>query len=370
MINFIEGDVLKVLPTIDANRFRCCCTSPPYFGLRDYGNAAQIGHEKTPEEFIEKMVRVFSEVRRTLTEDGTLWLNLGDSYSATGKSGVGSQGEKWAEMGADTVGPRGGKWSPAPEGFKPKNLLGIPWRVAFALQSDGWYLRSALPWIKRNCMPESVSDRPTSAVEYVFLFAKSDKYFFDPSGMTRPATSSTEARVSQDVENQLGTERANGGAKTNGNMKAVCGRKNEASGDRRKIGFNDRWDDKDRAANDKSATRDGSQIPTNMTRNGRNSDWFFDSFQGLYAEEDALAFVVNPKPFRDAHFAVWPEKLVEPMILSGSAPGDEVLDPFGGSGTTGRVAIENGRRATLIELNPSYLKIARQRCETTVGFGL
>lgn len=232
--------------------------------------------------------------------------------------------------------------------------MGIPWRVAFALQADGWYLRSAMPWIKRNCMPESVTDRPTSSVEYVFLFSKSEKYFFDQRGMTRPATSSTEARMAQDVENQIGTERANGGAKTNGNFKAVCGKKHTA-----------------RDEGDKTENNHGSSSPTGLTRNGRNSDWFFDSWQGLYGEDDGpLAFVVNPKPFRDAHFAVWPEKLVEPMILTGTEPGDEVLDPFGGSGTTGKVAIENGRRATLCELNPEYIEIAKTRCETTVGLGI
>jgi DNA modification methylase len=363
MITFLQGDVLETLPTIDAKKFRCCATSPPYYGLRDYGHAGQIGLEETPAQYIAKLVTVFREVRRTLADDGTLWLNLGDSYAGS----WGAQGREQSPgkhtynnsiisarqiQAAQRKASNTGSLANTP-GLKNKDLMGIPWRVAFALQADGWFLRSALPWIKRNCMPESVTDRPTSAVEYVFILSKSEDYHYNPDAIAMPATSSTEARMKQDIEQQIGTERANGGAKTNGNFKAVCGRKRRGDPDH------------------KHPDRTGQNIPTGLTRNRRNSDWFFESWQGLYSEDEVpIALVVNPKPFREAHFATWPEKLVEPMILAATNPGDEVLDPFGGSGTTGKVALELGRRATLCELNPDYLKIARQRCETTVGLGI
>jgi DNA modification methylase len=175
----LVGDCLDSLQTLPAASVQCCVTSPPYWGLRDYGQDGQHGLEETPAAYVANLVRVFAEVRRVLRDDGTVWLNLGDSYAATGKSGGGAQGQRWKEYGADTEGPKGGKWSPAPPGLKAKDLVGIPWRVAFALQADGWYLRSDIIWHKPNPMPESVRDRPTKGHEYVFLLSKRPRYFYD-----------------------------------------------------------------------------------------------------------------------------------------------------------------------------------------------
>jgi len=172
----------------DGVRVQTCVTSPPYFGLRDYGHPGQLGHEKTPAEFVAALVEVFGLVRELLADDGVLWLNLGDSYAGTGKSGGGAQGARWKECGMDTEGPRGGKWMPPPPGLKPKDLIGIPWRVAFALQADGWYLRQDIIWHKPNPMPESVTDRCTKAHEYLFLLAKSERYYFYHEAIKEPVS--------------------------------------------------------------------------------------------------------------------------------------------------------------------------------------
>lgn len=393
-LQILEGDCLTTLPSIPDASVQMGATSPPYYGLRDYGHAGQIGLEETPQSYIDKLVRVFREVRRVLKEDGTLWLNLGDSYTSGGR-------KTRAPDAKDSKGGRENDSRPAqPAGLKPKDLIGIPWRVAFALQADGWYLRSAIPWLKRNCMPESVTDRPTTAVEYVFLLAKNADYYYDHDAVKMPVAPTSVAptsvaRLSQDIEGQMGTERANGGAKTNGNFKAVCSTKNEASGLRRYEGFNARWDAKEKtsgrggknsfrgqghfrdgpagpANRDGRDGRDMKDVGASMARNRRNSDWFWESWQGLMHDEDGdpLAFVVNPQPYRDAHFATWPPKLVLPMILAGSRAGDVVLDPFFGSGTTGEVALANGRHAIGCELNPDYIALARQRCTTTMGLPL
>lgn len=354
-LTLINSDCLAALRAMPAESVQCCVTSPPYFGLRDYGHEGQIGLEETPADYIAKMVEVFAEVRRVLKPDGTLWLNLGDSYANDSKWGGSTGGKHAAGLHGESGVGRGKKNT----GLKAKNLMMIPERTALALQADGWYLRSKIPWIKRNCMPESMKDRPTSAIEYVFLFSKSESCYYDHEAVKMPVAESSVARLSQDIDGQTGTTRANGGAKTNGNLKAVCSTKNEASGLRRYEGFNARWDAKEAAS------------PV-LARARRNSDWFFESWQGLMHDEDGepLALVVNPQPFRDAHFAVWPPRLVYPMVLASTRNGDVVLEPFGGSGTTGMVALELGHRALLIELNPDYCDLIRQRCAITPGLAL
>jgi len=306
MKNIIEfGDCRETMRrwATEGVKAQMCVTSPPYFGLRDYGHKGQIGLEETPEQYIAAMVEVFRCVKDVLADDGTLWLNIGDSYAGTGKSGGGAQGKRWERCGMDTEGPKGGKWMPPPAGLKQKDLIGIPWMLAFALRADGWYLRQDIIWHKPNPMPESVRDRCTKAHEYVFLLSKSERYFYDHEAAMEPVAASTVERLSQStLHQQEGSDRVPG--KTNGNMKAV-GR-------------------------------------TDL-RN-RRSVW-----------------TVATKPYKGAHFATFPTALVEPCILAGSRPGDIVLDPFMGSGTTAQVAIKHGRSYLGCELNADYKSLQDQR---------
>lgn len=312
-----------------------CVTSPPYFGLRDYGVDGQIGLEDTPEAYVARLVEVFREVRRVLRDDGTLWLNLGDSYAAqrggshmpaeTLAGGVSGKTATGARVNRDRLDGKSPTRNASAIGLKHKDLIGIPWRVAFALQADGWYLRQDIIWHKPNPMPESVRDRCTKAHEYVFMLSKSARYYYDQQAISEPVAASTIARVSQpNLAAQRGSDRVPG--KTNGPMKAVV-RKQDGHG-RRHEGFNDRYFSQDSAA---------------PTRN-RRSVW-----------------TVTTKPFKGAHFATFPPDLIEPCILAGCPPGGMVLDPFGGSGTTGLVAAKHGRSATLIELNPEYAEMASER---------
>ena len=314
------GDCLKTLRTLSDASAHCCVTSPPYFGLRDYGVDGQIGREDTPDAFVARLVEVFREVRRVLRDDGTLWLNLGDSYASSppgnktmgvsAKSGLnginGVSGRKRETLEAGHATKRDTSKLP---GIKPKDLIGIPWRVAFALQEDGWYLRQDIIWHKPNPMPESVRDRCTKAHEYVFLLSKGPRYHFDSEAIKEPVAESRVARLSQPtLAQQTGSARVPG--KTNGNMKAV------GNGE---------------------------------TRN-RRSVW-----------------TVTTKPFKGAHFATFPPDLIEPCILAGCPVGGTVLDPFGGSGTTAGVAIKHGRAAILCELNPEYAALVPARVRAIAG---
>jgi len=294
------GDCRDVLRSLPAGSAQTCVTSPPYFGLRDYGVAGQIGLEPTPDAFVAEMVAVFREVRRVLADDGTLWLNLGDSYANTGASGPqGKSGDRASRT--FTAAAMGSGINGLPPGLKPKDLIGIPWRVAFALQADGWWLRSDIIWHKPNPMPESVTDRPTSAHEHVFLLAKSARYFYD-----------AEAVKEQSLTNDPRRPYTSEGAK------ALDGRTEWKSGQK----------------------REGNDF---ASRNLRN------------------VWTVATQPFSGAHFATFPPALIDPCIKAGSRPGDTVLDPFGGAGTTGLVADRLGRNAVLIELNPEYAALAQNR---------
>jgi DNA modification methylase len=324
-VRIIEGDCRTVLARLEDGKVNCCVTSPPYFGLRDYGVDGQIGLEETPDAFVAEMVELFREVRRVLRDDGTLWLNLGDSYqNAKGQSG-GFDPKQPARRHLRAARPQ----DKAIPGLKPKDLIGIPWRVAFALQADGWYLRQDIIWSKPNPMPESVQDRCTKAHEYIFMLSKSARYFYDIDAIKEPMSLSSVERLSQDVESQTGSNRVPG--KTNGNMKAV-GRVDKQRGHgRRHAGFNDRWDAMERA-----------EQCTGM-RNKRS------------------VWEVATQPFSEAHFATFPPALIEPCIKAGCPAGGTVLDPFGGAGTTGLVADRLQRNAILIELNPAYAEMARKR---------
>ena len=252
------GDSEKALASVPDGVFQTCVTSPPYWSLRDYNIPGQIGLESSVSDYINHLVKIFAELRRTLRDDGTLWVNIGDSYTSGGRTWRAT--DKKNPIRAMQVRP------PTPDGLKPKDLIGVLWQLAFALQKQGWYLRADIIWNKPNCQPESVKDRPTRSHEYVFLFSKSEHYFYDPKAQRGP--------------------------------------------------------------------------------NGRNLRSVWD---------------IKTKAYPGAHFATYPDTLVEPCLLVSSRPGDLILDPFIGSGTTGLVALKKKRRFVGIELNPAYLKIAEER---------
>ena len=329
------GDCRDTMRDLKARgvRVQCCVTSPPYYGLWDYGHPGQLGLEDTPAEYVSAMVEVFRLVRDVLADDGVLWLNLGDSYSAGGNGGGAQDAKQQTNVGSLLP---NAKRTP---GFKPKNLLGIPWRVAFALQADGWYLRQDIIWHKPNPMPESVTDRCTKAHEYLFLLTKSERYYWDAEAMQEPAAPASLARWAQDVEGQIGSDRVPG--KTNGNMKAVGGPRSKRDSFKR--------DDSKRAevipgqaVGTHRPDRDESEWDTGM-RN-RRSVW-----------------TVPTQPYSGAHFAVFPAALIEPCILAGSRTGDVVLDPFMGSGTTAQVAQALGRNWIGCELNTEYAPLQQAR---------
>jgi len=331
-IRILQGDCREVLRTLAEQSVHCCVTSPPYFGLRDYGNAAQIGLEPTPDEYVTQMVEVFREVRRVLRDDGTLFLNLGDSYANDTKWGGATSGKHvQAVHGATGISRRR-----TSTGYKSKELMGIPWQVAFALSADGWYLRQEIIWSKPNPMPESVTDRCTKAHEHVFLLTKAEHYFFDAAAIAEPVAPSTVARLAQYVEAQAGSERVPG--KTNGPMKAVRSKRDSF-----------KRDDSKRAE-----VIPGQSVGTH--RADRE-----ESAYSLDTRNKRSVWTIATKPFSEAHFATMAPDLAETCIKAGCPIGGMVLDPFGGAGTTGLVADQLQRDATLIELNPDYIAIARRR---------
>jgi len=318
----LVGDVREKLAEIPDGSARTCVTSPPYWGLRDYGVAGQLGLEPTPDEFIASMVAVFREVRRVLTDDGTCWVNLGDTYLA--QQGAGFNGQKRLDHANRNVKVK------RPAGVKPKDLVGIPWMVAFALRADGWYLRADIIWSKPNPMPESVTDRPTKAHEYVFLLSKSHSYYYDAAAIRTPYADSTLREFSEDYQGQARKAYGGTGAQNPSDVKRRIVDKQRGHG-RRHAGFNDRWD---------AMPKDEQQM------NGANC---------------RSVWMIATQPYPDAHFATFPEALPERCIRAGSQVGDTVLDPFTGSGTTGQVALQLGRSFVGIELNPVYAELARKR---------
>lgn len=287
----LQGDALSVLATMESESVQTCVTSPPYWGLRDYGIEGQSGLEKSPEEYVSNLVKVFREVKRVLRDDGTFWLNLGDSYVASGGN----------TKGASSDGAVGRSWSglktKSAAGLKIKDLVGIPWLTAFALRADGWYLRSDIIWSKPNPMPESVTDRPTKAHEYIFLFSKNPKYYYDTSAIAEP---------------NRGINRPN-------------------------------FDGK------RGTLPKGSY--QGIDRCGNNGD----------TRNKRSVWTVTVKSYKGAHFATFPPDLIRPCVLAGAPVGELVLDPFCGAGTAGVVATEYGRRFLGIELNPEYVLLAQER---------
>jgi len=318
MLQLINDDCLAALKALPAESVQCCVTSPPYFGLRDYGHDGQIGLELTPAEYVAKLVAVFAEVKRVLKADGLLWLNLGDSYASFRDGKATPDSTRGDDKG--TLVPKGSAKNRMAgtftgTGVKHKDLIGIPWRVAFALQADGWYLRSDIIWHKPNPMPESVTDRCTKAHEYLFMLAKSERYYFDAEAIKDPVAECSIERAKYSFDSSRK-------------------RMNSA-----RVGGADYM-----LAN--------QLVPESGMRNRRT------------------VWTVATSPYKGAHFATFPPDLIKPCILAGCPIGGTVLDPFGGSGTTGMVAIELGRKAVLIELNPDYCALIRERCTTTVGLPL
>lgn len=352
MNEIICGDALDVLRTLPDKYCRCCVTSPPYYGLRDYGVAGQIGLEETMFEYIERLVLVFRELRRVLTDDGTLWINIADSYAGSGKgAALYPDNAKKHKQGSN----RGGLGCAAITKVKAllpsKNLMGIPWRLAFALQDDGWILRQDIIWDKSNCMPESVRDRCTKSHEYIFLFAKKTRYYFDLEAIKEPVADSTIERLTQDIEKQSGSVRAHGGTK---NMKAVAGSCASFGKPqlRRRLG----------KGNSKTF-RGGMYTENNTYQNSanlsRNSHGNEENKSGMRNKRSVWRLsTATGGTGRRNHFAMFPESLAVSCILASSREGDCVIDPFVGSGTSCRVANRYGRQYIGIDLNPAYCKAA------------
>lgn len=357
-VTILTGDCLDVLRTIPSASVDCCLTSPPYYGLRAYlpdehpAKASEIGLEATPQAYVERLVAVFGEVRRVLKDAGSLWLNLGDSYTTGGSTSARSSDPK-----AVTDLSSGVRRIGTPAGLKPKDLIGIPWLVAFALRADGWYLRQWLPWVKRRPMPESCKDRPTAACEVFFLLSKGPNYFYDYDAVRRRMAPSSAPRIPYGSN----STRGNAGIRRNGRPLGALApaepRDKQRGHIRRHAGFNDRWDQMERT----EQIADGRAF--------RQTDLFYDSLvapHGAIADEagDLIAIDAAPDSFRGAHFAVYPPLLIEPLVQASCPIGGTVLDPFGGAGTTGLTAHYMGRDAILIELNPAYAELARQRIAT------
>lgn len=343
-----EGDALELLRAMPDASVHCCVTSPPYWGLRDYGTGdGQIGLESTPGEYVARLVDVFREVRRVLRDDGTLWLNLGDSY-ATGagkvgeRPGGGAQGDAWADVNQDpkrrAPRPRGPMTQPNRmpiPGLKPKDLVGIPWRVALALQADGWWLRSDIIWSKPNPMPESVQDRPTKAHEYLFLLAKGERYHYDLEAIAEPAGYAHEAHLDNGLNGHGGgVSHAGQGSTT---------RKFRSGNKRRKRRG-------DHGGVDGHRSNQGFGVPWEGVVRNRRTVW-----------------TITTKPYPGAHFATFPPELPELCIRAGCPEGGTVLDPFAGAGTTGLVALRHGRGFIGLELNPEYADMARRRIHNGSG---
>jgi DNA modification methylase len=313
----IPGDCIAGLRKIPDASVHCCVTSPPYWGLRDYGHDGQIGLESTPEAYVARMVEVFREVRRVLREDGTCWVNLGDSYFAATKSdrnGLSSKTNFTCTATKDGYQRPVKKVSAGSLAIKPKDLVGIPWRVAFALQADGWWLRQDIIWHKPNPMPESVTDRCTKAHEYVFLLTKSQRYFYDAEAVKESGSTSSAAAWYR--KNSTNRTKPAGATTLDGNESHQSG-----------------------------LNKPGWERPDTLEL-GRNR---------------RSVWTITTKPYSGAHFAVMPPDLVEPCIKAGCPEGGTVLDPFAGSGTTLAVAAELGRNAIGCELNPEYIALAERR---------
>ncbi|MGH9071959.1 MAG: DNA-methyltransferase [Acidimicrobiales bacterium] len=369
-----QGDALTVLRELPSATADCCITSPPYWGLRDYGLGDQgIGLEPTPEEWCAKLVAVFREVRRVLRDDATLWVNCGDAYASQG--GHAGQGGSSQRQGRANISEQNrGSYSTVTPGLKPKDLIGLPWMLAFALRADGWYLRSDIIWSKPNPMPESVQDRPTSAHEHLFLLSKRERYYYDAEAIREPA----EARDAGEIDG--GPQRLPDGSRANegrnyrrpnapGAIESPFGQGFTRRA-KRPAGWNDGPTELDRIGHYK---QDGHG-PRHEGFNGRYFDENWQPRQEALSRNKRNVWTIATQPYPEAHFATFPEALVEPCILAGCPVEGTVLDPFAGSGTTLAVAKRLNRDSIGIELNPEYLPLIERRCgremaQTTMSWG-
>ena len=303
------GDALDVLKTMDDESVHCCVTSPPYWALRNYDVDGQLGQESTPEKYVDKLVEVMGEVHRVLRSDGTLWLNLGDSYVGTGAKGKHKDPKNPKGRNAQSDKAQNNKV----QGLKPKDMVGIPWRVAFALQAEGWWLRSDIIWHKTNPMPIPVNDRPTSCHEHIFLLSKSKHYYYDKDAILEPL------KNPNFVESPTGS--------------GFGGKKHSQNKDK--------------------------------TLNNAYSGTLYDATK-LKGRNKRDVWTVPTRAYSGAHFAVYPPKLIEPCILAGCPDDGIVLDPFSGSGTTGVVAMNNQKNYIGIELNPEFAELSHKRIKDQV----
>lgn len=324
MIKVLYGDALEQLRALPDASVHCCVTSPPYYALRDYGVPGQIGLEPTPEKYIERLVEVFREVKRILRDDGTLWLNIADTYAGSGK-GAWKNKERQKEVYVLDPGSAPTKIKTVQGDIKPKDLIGIPWMLAFALRADGWYLRQDIIWYKPNCMPESTKDRCTKSYEHIFLLSKSPHYYFNYKAIQEPA-------VGFDTSCPRGSE---GAYKPNSGRRKGNNRSFRGGVYTGNHGYNN-------SASKEKQTVGNESNPTGLRR--RRDVW-----------------TVSTVGYKQAHFATFPPKLIEPCILAGCPDDGTVLDPFLGSGTTAEVAEKLGRNCIGIELNKEYAPLIEQR---------
>lgn len=383
MLTVIQGDALEVLRTLESESVNCCVTSPPYFGLRDYGIKGQIGLEPTPAEYVEKLVTVFREVRRVLRADGTLWLNLGDTYAGSrcGPNGDGETGRHVVQsdtfIRSKRAGKRWGGGDVAVPGLKPKDLIGIPWMVAFALRADGWYLRSDIVWNKPNPMPESVTDRPARSHEFIFLLTKSARYYYDAEAIKEPLVRPEELERAtpavfggRDKHAGYNTRKHSGNEYTRPQLRrarelaAEKGLTEEHIEAIRSVGLCDAG----KAQVTQSGFGKNTERVLQLAAEAKEAlGGYFREFTWEGGRNKRDVWTVTTKPYAEAHFATFPPDLIKPCVLAGCPAGGTILDPFAGSGTTGKVAIELGRKAVLVELNPEYIPLIEQRCRTTIG---
>lgn len=354
-VRILVGDALEQLRALPDESVHCVVTSPPYWGLRDYGVAGQIGLEDTFEEFLDRLIAVFAEVRRVLKKRGTIWVNMGDSYASNSYGGSpgavnleGGRGNLEASRAARTK-------ARVPTNCKPKDLIGQPWALAFALRAQGWFWRSTVIWHKPAPMPESVKDRPTKSWEPVLLFSKSRHYHYDRAAIMEPCVAS-ESNTPDDWERAVNRRRRTTATLRQGSYKAASRTEQQL---RPSFGREPGWRDREQAS------KNHTPRPGIDTKGGGQGSGRMTYPTDLRNKRDV--WTIPSRPFDGAHFATFPPDLVEPCILAGCRVGGTVLDPFFGAGTTGLVAAALGRNCVGIELSPSYAEMAERRIHAEGG---